>query len=114
MTQYNGDQIYRSSWLATYFEFTHGKCGNILGGTNEFNLTRFDLRHYFDVSEKNNDVLAFQFAGRFTREDIPFSEFAFFGSSEIMRGYQEGRFVDRDMLATQMEYRKNFKDSRIG
>lgn len=31
-----------------------------------------------------------------------------------MRGYQEGRYVDRDMLATQIEYRKNFKDSRLG
>ncbi len=97
-----------------YLEFTHGKYGKVLGGTNSFNLTRFDLRHYFDVSEENDDILAFQFAGRFTRQDIPFSEFAFFGSSEIMRGYQEGRFVDRDMLATQIEYRKNFKDSRLG
>jgi hypothetical protein len=97
-----------------YLEFTHGKYGKVLGGTNSFNLTRFDVRHYFDISEKNDDILAFQFAGRFTRQDIPFSEFAFFGSSEIMRGYQEGRFVDRDMLATQLEYRKNFKDSRLG
>lgn len=97
-----------------YFEFTHGKYDKVLGGTNIFNLTRFDLRHYVEISKKSKDVLAFQFAGRFTRENIPFSEFSFFGSSELMRGYQEGRFVDRDMLATQVEYRKRFKDSRIG
>jgi hypothetical protein len=97
-----------------YFEFTRGQYGEVLGGTNNFNLTRFDLRHYFDVSPQNSDVLAFQFAGRLSRGDLPFSEFSFFGSSEIMRGYREGRFVDRDMLATQMEYRKNFKDSRWG
>ena len=97
-----------------YLEFTHGKYFNALGGTNKFNLTRFDVRHYFDVSEKNEDIIAAQLIGRFTREDIPFSEYSFFGSSEIMRGYQEGRFVERDMLATQVEYRKNFKDSRFG
>ena len=31
-----------------------------------------------------------------------------------MRGYQEGRYVERDLLATQVEYRKNFKNSRWG
>lgn len=97
-----------------YFELTHGEYFKILGGTNTFNLTRFDLRHYFDLTPKNDDILAFQFIGRFTRGDLPFSEYAFFGSSEIMRGYQEGRFVERDMLAGQVEYRKNFKDSRWG
>lgn len=97
-----------------YFEFTHGEYFKALGGTHNFYLTRFDLRHYMDVSKENEDVLAFQLIGRFTREDIPFSEYAFFGSSEIMRGYQEGRFVERDMLATQVEYRKNFADSRFG
>jgi hypothetical protein len=97
-----------------YFEFTRGQYGKVLGGTNNFNLTRFDLRHYINVSPENNDVLAFQFTGRLSRGDLPFSEFSFLGSSETMRGYREGRFVDRDMLTTQMEYRKRFKDSRWG
>ncbi|MGB7394153.1 MAG: BamA/TamA family outer membrane protein [Pricia sp.] len=97
-----------------YFEFTHGEYYKVLGGTNKFNLTRFDLRHYLDVSEKNMDILAFQFLGQFSRGDFPFSEYSFLGGSEIMRGYQEGRFLDRDLLATQVEYRKNFKNSRWG
>lgn len=97
-----------------YLEFTHGLYGKVLGGTNSFNLTRIDLRHYIDVSSKNNDVLAMQILGRFSRSNLPFSEYAFLGSSEIMRGYQEGRFVDRDLMATQLEYRKNFEDSRWG
>ncbi|GAK96590.1 outer membrane protein [Nonlabens tegetincola] len=97
-----------------YLEFTHGKYFEAVGGTHKFNLTRFDLRHYIDVSPNNLDILAIQTIGRFTRGDIPFSEFSFFGSSEIMRGYREGRYVDRDLLAGQIEYRKNFKDSRIG
>jgi outer membrane protein assembly factor BamA len=97
-----------------YFEFTHGRYDQVLGGTHKFNLTRFDLRYYFDVSKNNDDVLAFQIVGRLSRADLPFSELAFLGSSEIMRGYREGRFVDRDLLAGQLEYRKNFKDSRFG
>lgn len=97
-----------------YLELTHGKYGKVLGGTNEFNLTRIDLRHYLDVSEKNDDILAVQLFSQFSRGNLPFSEFAFLGGSEIMRGYQEGRFVDRDLVAGQMEYRKNFKESRWG
>jgi len=97
-----------------YLEFTYGQYAKVLGGTNTFNLTRIDLRHYINISKKNNDVLAFQFVGRFSRRNIPFSEFSFFGGSDIMRGYQEGRFVDRDLLATQVEYRKQFKNSRWG
>jgi hypothetical protein len=97
-----------------YAEFTHGKYDKAVGGTNKFNLTRLDLRHYFDVSDKNDDIIAVQLYGQFSRGDIPFSEYAFLGGSEIMRGYQEGRYVDRDLLATQVEYRKNFKDSRWG
>lgn len=97
-----------------YFEFTHGIYDNAFGSTNNFDLTRFDLRHYIDLSKNNNDVFAFQTIGRFARGDIPFNELSLFGSSEILRGYREGRFVDRDLLATQAEYRTQFKDSRFG
>ena len=97
-----------------YLEFTHGKYFEALGGTSSFNLTRVDLRHFIKVSKKNRDVIGFHFAGRTVREDQPFSEYSFFGSSEIMRGYQEGRFVDRDMMAAQVEYRKRFGESRWG
>lgn len=101
----------QSGW---YFEFTYGVYDDIFGSTHNFDLTRFDFRHYIDLSEKNNDVLAFQTIGRFSRGDIPFNELSLFGSSEILRGYREGRFVDRDLLATQVEYRTQFKDSRFG
>lgn len=113
-TLYDNRDVILNASTGWYLEFTHGKYGKVLGGTNNFNLTRVDLRHFLKVSKKSDDVLAFQFIGRTIRGDFPFSEFSLFGSSEIMRGYREGRFVDRDMMATQVEYRKTFKDSRIG
>lgn len=101
----------RNGW---YLELTHGFYGKMLGGTNDYELTRFDLRHYFDISKNNTDVLAFQFIGHFSHRDVPFSELALFGSSEILRGYREGRYVERNMLAGQVEYRKHFKNTRWG
>lgn len=97
-----------------YLEFTYGQYTEALGGTHAFNLTRFDFRHFTELKNKSKDVIGVQLVGRATRGNIPFSEFAFFGSSEIMRGYREGRFVDRDLLASQVEYRKHFGDSRFG
>ena len=97
-----------------YFEFTYGVYEDTFGSTQNFNLTRFDLRHYFKVSKNNNDTLAFQALGRFSRKDVPFNELSLFGGPEILRGYREGRFVDRDLLASQVEYRKQFEDSRFG
>jgi len=111
---YDSRDVILNAQEGWYFEFTHGKYFKALGGTNEFNLTRIDVRHFLKLSETSNDVLAFQFVGRTVRDDQPFSEYSFFGSPEIMRGYQEGRFVDRDLLATQVEYRKRFGDSRWG
>jgi len=97
-----------------FLEFTHGTYGKALGGTHKFSLTRFDIRYFTRVSKKNKDVLGFQFMGHFSNDDVPFSELALLGSSEILRGYREGRFVDRNLLASQVEYRKTFKDSRWG
>jgi len=97
-----------------YFETTYGIYDGIFGSTHDFQLFRYDLRHYFPLKNKTKDVFAFQTIGQFTRGDIPFSEFSFFGSSEIMRGYREGRYVDRDMVALQVEYRKSFNNTRFG
>ena len=101
----------KSGW---YLELTHGFYGKFLGGTQNFELSRFDLRHYFTPFKNKKDVLAFQFIGHFSHGDVPFSELALAGGDEILRGYREGRFVDRNLLAAQVEYRKNFKNSRFG
>lgn len=97
-----------------YLELTKGFYGTALGGTHQFELTRFDLRHYLKISQKNNDVLAFQAIGHFANGDTPLSELALFGSEEMMRGYIEGRYIEENLLAAQVEYRKTFKDSRFG
>ena len=97
-----------------YLELTRGFYDSALGSTHNFDLTRFDLRYYFKVSKKNDAVVAFQAKGHFANGDVPLSEFALFGSEEIMRGYIEGRFTDKNLLAAQLEYRQSFKNSRLG
>ena len=97
-----------------FFEFTRGFYDSFLGGTHKFQLTRFDLRYYKSLNESKRDILAFQFLGSFSNGDVPFAELALLGGEEIMRGYREGRYVDNNLLAGQVEYRKTFKNSRWG
>lgn len=100
-----------SGW---YVEATYGIYGKALGGTNSFELTRFDIRHFLGLSDGGKDILGFQMLGSFSSGDVPFNELALLGGNEIMRGYREGRYVDRHLIAGQMEYRKSFGDSRWG
>ena len=88
-----------------YLELTHGFYGEALGGTHKFQLTRVDLRHYFQPFRERSDVLAFQLLTHFTYGEPPLGELAALGSAEIMRGYYEGRYLDRKLIATQVEYR---------
>jgi len=90
-----------------YFEFTHGFYGRVLGGTQEFQLTRVDTRYFFRPFKKRTDIIGLHLTGSSSSGDVPFSELALFGGDEILRGYIEGRYVDRNLLAGQVEYRAN-------
>mgnify|MGYP001791317067 FL=1 len=94
-----------NAYRGWYLELTHGFYGKVLGGTQEFQLTRIDLRHYFRPFRNRSDVLAFQFMSHFTYDGAPLNELAALGSEEIMRGYYEGRYLDRKLIAAQVEYR---------
>lgn len=75
------------------------------GGEYEYQIYRFDYRQYFKVFENRKDVFALQLLGYFARGDVPLADYAKLGGSEMLRGYYEGRFRDKAMLAAQVEYR---------
>lgn len=97
----------------TYIELTQGYYGQALGGTHQFSLTRLDLRKYTQPFKNRDDVIAYQFIAHFSDDETPLFELAQLGSGEIMRGYYEGRYIDRNMLAAQVEYRTNIYN-RLG
>ncbi len=90
-----------------YAEFTHGFYGKALGGTQEFQLTRLDLRYYTQPFKLKEDVLAFQLKLHMSHGNTPLGELASFGGGEILRGYYEGRFIAKHLAAFQAEYRRN-------
>lgn len=88
-----------------FLEFTHGFYDDILGGTNEFMLTKMNFRQYFKLWDRRDDILAFEFFTRFSWNDTPTLELSSLGGAELLRGFQEGRYRDRHTIYTQLEYR---------
>jgi len=94
-----------------YAEF--GAYFNRKGLGSEFSFNRYvlDVRRFWPLSD--HQVLALQGLGRFSSGQVPFREMALLGSTRIMRGFYEGRFRDRQLLALQGEYRHQVF-SRLG
>ena len=100
----------------SYLEATYGAYREVLGGTHAYELLRVDARKFFQLrgDEDHRDVLGVHGIGYFATGDIPLVELGQLGSGEIMRGYYEGRYMDRNYVAAQAEYRLNLRDSPWG
>ena len=78
-----------------------------LGGDYSFGRYLLDLRRYvaLDQRPRHRHVLAMQLYGQFHAGEVPFRELAPLGGISLLRGYYEGRYRGRQLLAAQAEYR---------
>ena len=90
-----------------YFEFSSYFYNKALGSTTNFLSFLIDGRKYIDFNTKGKHVLAFHGKAIFTSGNVPFIELAKLGGKQIMRGYLEGRFRDKQYMQAQAEYRVN-------
>ena len=74
-----------------------------LGSRYGFVNLLMDYRWYFPLFERQ--AVAYQLVTRFGWGNVPFYKMALFGGNDLMRGYWEGRYRDRNMIAMQAEYR---------
>jgi len=77
-----------------------------LGSTTDFNNYNLDLRHYLSLAPGH--VLAGQFFVYATKGNVPYWRYAALGGRDHTRAYRKGRFLDRILVATQIEYRSPF------
>lgn len=90
----------------TFFDFTTNFAGDAIGSDNNYQIYEGAYNYYYSLAERM--VLAYRFSGRFTFGDVPFFDLSLFGSHFDLRGYVGGRYRDRMMFATQLEYRWQF------
>ena len=75
-----------------------------LGSDFTFTQMILDARKYFPLGAAQ--VLAVQGVLKSAWGNCPFQTLPMFGGLNLMRGFYEGRFRDRNMLAVQAEYRR--------
>jgi outer membrane protein assembly factor BamA len=74
-----------------------------LGSKYSFQSYRFTFNKYGSLSERQ--VLAYNLYICATGGQPPFYGNCIYGANNELRGYEAGRYLDRYMLATQLEYR---------
>jgi hypothetical protein len=74
-----------------------------LGSDFSYNYFEADLRQYTALNK--NNVFAFQIYYSVTTGDPPFYKLPALGGSQIMRGYYQGRYRNKNYFAAQLEYR---------
>ncbi len=84
-------------------EFTSDFFMQSLGSKYSFQAYRFTFSKYHSLSK--NQVLAYNLFACSTGGEPPFYGNCIYGTSNQLRGYTAGKYFDRYMSATQLEYR---------
>ncbi len=76
------------------------------GSDFDYSLVQISLDHFQPLGRA---VLAWRAAVKSARGDVPFWDLSSLGQGNDIRGYEAGRYRDRDLFATQVEYRRPWK-----
>ena len=87
----------------TLLDFTSDFFSQGLGSKYSFQSYKFTFNKYGSLSK--NQVLAYNFFACLTGGQPPFYGNCIYGTNNELRGYIAGRYLDRYMVATQLEYR---------
>lgn len=77
-----------------------------LGSKTDFDIYNAVYSEYMNTG-RGEDVLAWQVRGRFASGHVPWDQLSKAGGGDLLRGYTSGRYRDKQMLMTQIEYRLN-------
>jgi surface antigen Omp85-like protein len=87
----------------TLLDFTSDFFSQGLGSKYSFQSYKFTFNKYWNVAKQQ--VLAYNGFACFTGGQPPFYGNCIYGTDSELRGYVAGRYLDRYMAATQLEYR---------
>jgi outer membrane protein assembly factor BamA len=95
----------------TLFDLTANFYDEAFGGSRSYQSYKAAVNKYVSLGERS--VLAARLSACDVRGDAPVFALCLFGSSNDLRGYEVGRYVDRSMFAAQAEYRLSLPE-RLG
>ena len=77
-----------------------------VGSDYDYQIYQVAYNQYLQLADRM--VLACRVFGKFTAGSVPIFDLALFGTHNDLRGYPAGLYVDKMMIATQVEYRWRF------
>jgi outer membrane protein assembly factor BamA len=92
-----------SAHSGSFYQLTGLFYRSAFGSDYGYTDIQIDTRTFFEFTP--GQVLALQGVGEFIDGSPPFQSLAKFGGSNILRGYFDGRYRDKNGVAVQMEYR---------
>ena len=93
-------------YSGTFLDVSATFAAKAFGGDSDYQIYQAAYNYYYRLADRM--VLACRAFGKFTAGDVPLFDLSFFGVHNDLRGYPGGRYVDKMMVATQVEYRWNF------
>jgi outer membrane protein assembly factor BamA len=90
----------------TLFDFTSMFFSDALGSKYSFESYRFTFNYYRSLGVGGKQVLAYNFFNCATAGRAPFYGECIYGTNNELRGYVAGQYIDSNMIATQLEYRR--------
>ena len=86
-----------------YVQYLIDHYNSALGSNFTFTVQSIDMRKFFAL--KKDRVIAMQLNIITNHGNVPVRSLASMGSSSYMRGYYDGRYADKNLIAYQTEYR---------
>jgi len=86
-----------------FVNFTAENSANYTFSTYTYSKIEINASYYQTI--KGNHILASNFFSGFTKGDAPFYSYYYFSSSKRGRGFNDRRFMDKNMSILQVEYR---------
>jgi hypothetical protein len=90
----------------TLFDFTSMFFSDALGSKYSFESYRFTFNYYRSLGVGGRQVLAYNLFNCATAGRPPFYGECIYGTNNELRGYVAGQYIDSNMIATQLEYRR--------
>ena len=90
----------------SFMSLTQGFYDSSIGSSHNFQLTKLDFRHFIQPLGISSSIIGIQFLSQFSVGDTPLQDMGQLGGEMIMRGYFEGRYTDRHLIASQVEWRQ--------
>lgn len=80
--------------------------GRFIGSSEDYTKYIIDARYYLPVGR--NQIIAMNFYSHMSVGDVPFQDMALLSNGVHSRGYGTGRYLDKNLMSLQAEYRYYF------